>query len=223
MQVNFPLALIAMGVLLGLIGAACELAAHSVIGRKYRIGSPAQSPPKLRNLTVAANGAASALCYVAAIYLCLDLLVGDHAPGFALFFGEVATALLLYDFLYYWMHRALHRPTLMRLVHGIHHRVHHPSAADALYVNPFETVAAMVLFFCCIASVGPVSMPSFIAIALVHSVVNIATHVNFDLPHPAFRLTNDLARRHHLHHGAHRDAHFSSIFPYWDMAFGTYR
>ena len=155
---------------------------------------------------------------------------GDRLAAYVpRFIGDVPPTLLQHadgcfdDFLYYWMHRALHRPTLMRLVHGVHHRVHHPSAVEALYLNPFETVAAMVLLFGCIAAVGPVSMPSFIAIALVHSLVNIATHVNLDLPHPAFRLTNHWARRHDLHHGARRDAHFSSIFPYWDMAFGAYR
>jgi len=43
------------------------------------------------------------------------------------------------------------------------------------------------------------------------------------VPHPAFKLTNYWVIRHDRHHYKHLNTNFASIFPYWDMMFGTHK
>lgn len=44
------------------------------------------------------------------------------------------------DFIYYWMHRALHQGILYKKIHSIHHRVTVPCAIAAHYMHPIEFV-----------------------------------------------------------------------------------
>lgn len=210
---------------MGLLNAASQWALHSEAFQRFRIRTPAvprpPSPVKVAN--IAGNSVVSLSCYLAVLYFGSAFLIRE-APPTALRWGwEVLSALLLYDFLYYVMHRALHRPRLMRWIHGVHHRVRHPTAMEALYMHPAENVAGLSLLFASIGIVGPVSPASFLTIAFAHSFVNIVTHTNLVLPHPAFRLTNHWAVRHDHHHYRHLNANYASIFPFWDLMFGTYR
>jgi len=59
---------------------------------------------------------------------------------------DVVAVLLVFDFLYYLTHRfAFHGPAL-RKIHALHHRAHHPTYVDALYVHPVETIIGLLLF-----------------------------------------------------------------------------
>lgn len=62
--------------------------------------------------------------------------------GLVVVFSLIGT-LALYDVRYYAMHRTLHRPALMRLIHGVHHRVRYPTAQDSIYVHHAELAAAI--------------------------------------------------------------------------------
>ena len=163
-----------------------------------------------------------AICF-AVLYVGAEYLVYDAMPGFALFFGEVLAALLLYDLLYCFLHRMLHLPLMMRLLHGVHHRVRYPTALDGLYIHPVELVAALVPLFLGIAVVGPIGVASLLTVLVVHAFVNIVVHTSLVLPHPAFKLTSYWAIRHDRHHYKHVNTSFAPIFPFWDMMFGTHK
>ena len=110
----------------------------------------------------------------------------------------------------------------MRLVHGIHYKVCHPTAVDSLYIHPLETAAGLVLLLASVAVVGLVGAGSFVLVVILHTFVNIITHSNLTFAHRAFALTNHWAVRHHTHH-TRPNTNYASIFPFWDRMFGTAR
>lgn len=134
---------------------------------------------------------------------------------------EVLAILLIYDLLYYLMHRGLHHPWMMKHVHGRHHHVRHPTAADGLYLDPLDNFAGLGVFFLSVLIVGPISTTSFLAAVLVYIVINNINHTGLELPHPAFKLSNYWARKHDHHHGVNPRSNYGSIFYCWDRLFGT--
>ena len=159
------------------------------------------------------------------IYVAFFVLLGERTlyaevPRLVVLFGETLGVLLLYDFMYYFFHRTLHRPALMRSIHGMHHKIRYATAEASTFVHPAETVGGVGLFLLAIVLVGPISTTSFLLDFFLFSAINIYVHSNLVLPHPAFRLFNFWTRSHDVHHYTGRD-NYASIFPFWDQAFGT--
>ena len=216
--------MVAVGTVLTALSAVAGWASVAPKYRRFRIRtsvSDTLGPHKF--IRIALNGALSVGLYAACI------IAGDgilyHAGGTTILrvCAETLGVLLLYDCMYYFMHRALHVRMLMKLIHGVHHRVRFAEAMDGLYVHPAEMIAGMALLFAAMAILGPVSTPSLLLVVFLHSVANIATHTNLVLPHPVFAIANFWAIRHDHHHASHRNANFASIFPVWDLMFRTYK
>src|SRR6476619_3137519 len=74
---------------------------------------------------------------------------------------EILAIPLVYDFAYYWLHRAMHTKKGMRWVHGRHHEVHNPTAMASFYLTPAELFAGLGLLLACTWLLGPVSFYSF--------------------------------------------------------------
>jgi len=169
-----------------------------------------------RYRNVAVNGGVALAAYVAGIVLLGGYLVdaGRTSRWYA-----PLLVLLLYDFGYYWLHRALHWRSLMRRVHWVHHRTSHPTAVDSLYLHPLETVAGLVVLLASMAAVGPLGPGAFAATAIAHSLVNVLVHANLSIPARLAWLTNHWSARHDAHHSS--SGNFGTITPLWDWLFGT--
>lgn len=216
--------LVAVGIVLATFSALAAWASAAPRYARFRIRTAASDTLGARKFVrIALNGALSAGLYAACVLAGEGLLYHDEGASILRVCAETLGVLLLYDCLYYFMHRALHVRALMKLIHGVHHRVRFAEAMDGLYVNPAELAAGLALLFIGMAAVGPVSAPSLLLIVFLHSVANIATHSNLVLPHPVFAIANFWAIRHDYHHSTHRNANFASIFPIWDIMFRTYR
>lgn len=171
---------------------------------------------------VFANMAFSAGLVFAMAYGAYDLLITEApASAFAMLARAVAI-LLVYDFLYYLMHRfAFHQWTWLKRVHTVHHMVRHPNAVDSLFLHPVETFLGLFLLMCCTAMFGPVTPATFGCIFAVYSFLNILVHCGMDIPVFGLRTIGFLARKHDLHHTSMRGGNFASITPFWDRLFGT--
>ena len=175
-----------------------------------------------KSLRIQLNGVFSVSMYFAFAYLAGDyFLQTSPSSAFKVFF-EVLIILLLWDFLYYCLHRAWHLPFLMKYVHGRHHHVRNPTAMDGLYLNPLDNLGGVGLFLVSVLIVAPISLPSFLIAVLLHTLINSITHTGLNLPHRAFWITNFWARKHAIHHGRNVNANYGVIFPFWDLLFGTY-
>lgn len=169
-----------------------------------------------RYRNVAVNGSVALFTYVAGIVLLGGYLI--DAGGTSRWYAPILV-LLLYDFGYYWLHRALHWRSLMRRVHWVHHRTSHPTAVDSLYLHPLETIAGLVVLLASMAAVGPLGAGAFVATAILHSIVNVLVHANLSIPARLAWLTNHWSARHDAHHSS--SGNFGTITPLWDWLFGT--
>lgn len=199
-------------------------AATSTSLSKYRIRTPeTYRIPKAKKVTnIGLNSLLSLSFFAAVFYHFESQLFYADVPGGVTIFGEVLASLLLYDFMYYFLHRGMHHPKLMKYVHGVHHFVRFPTSSESIYLHPLENVAGLGLLCLAMVIIGPVSWVSFLVIFFVHSTANILVHSNLVLPYRGFKLFNFWAKKHDLHHGKHLNRNYASIFPFWDLMFDTY-
>lgn len=151
-----------------------------------------------------------------------SMIYAGEAASMLTIFGEVLAVLLVYDFMYYFLHRGMHHPKVMKQVHGVHHYIRHPTAFESVYVHPLEGIAGVGLLMFAVLLLSPISATSFILIFFIYTTVNILVHANIRINHPLFKLSNYWAQRHDIHHGTQLNRNYASIFPFWDQMFGTY-
>ena len=210
------------GVLMNFFAWAVESEKFS----KYRIRTPTSyriSRTK-RAINIGLNGTLSLVFFFAVFYHFHESLIDfEGVTPVMMIFGEVMGALLLYDFMYYFLHRAMHYPKVMKYVHGVHHYVRFPTSPESIYLHPAENLAGLALLLFAVFIIGPVSGISLLLILFIHHSVNILVHSNLVFPSPFCRLFNFWAVKHDFHHGKHLNRNFASIFPFWDQMFGTYQ
>lgn len=134
---------------------------------------------------------------------------------------QVYAFIYIDDFLYYWMHRALHTKWLYRHVHALHHRVVTPWAITGNYLHPVEFVLTGTL-----ALAGPVLFSSHIVTIWIWFAFRqweaSEGHCGFDLPLAPTRLVPfSVGAAHHDFHHAKFRGNYAGFLPIWDRAFGT--
>jgi sterol desaturase/sphingolipid hydroxylase (fatty acid hydroxylase superfamily) len=204
------------------LGAWLGWAVRSERYGKYRIHK-GRNPiaEKQRNGAIALNYGLPQVMYGGFLYF-----FGNHElyvamPSIPRLLVETLGVIMLYDFMYYFFHRALHTRIGMRMIHGIHHRIRYATAEASTYLHPAEGIGGTALFLLAIVIIGPVSGTAFLIDFFLFSAINIMVHSNLVFPHPAFGLFNFWNKAHDVHHYYCRN-NYSSIFPFWDMAFRTY-
>ncbi len=209
------------GVLLGLLAWAY----HSPRFVAHRISpQPSMKVPKAERLRNIAVSSVLSLVFVFGLpYLMYQRAFHPGAASTGRIVFEIFAILLVYDFAYYWLHRAMHHKKVMRLVHGVHHRVHNPTAMESFYLHPIELFAGLALLMACTWLVGPVDVVAYTAVFFLHSSLNIIVHSGLISGFRLLAPLDDLTRKHHVHHMDNYDANYASLTPLPDLLFGTYR
>ena len=140
---------------------------------------------------------------------------------------DVFLIMMIYDFLYYLMHRFLfHGQGKMRQVHAVHHQARQPTYIDAHYVHPLETFMGLGLFFLTIALLaallGTFQIVTIVALYILYVQLNQINHTKVDLPYFPYRLLTWITVKHHKHHENMHMGNYSTITLLWDKLFGTY-
>lgn len=209
----------------GVLNVVLSRAAESSRFSKYRIRTPKphqRLDPRRKMINTGLNNIFALLIFIAFFYFLGSSMLYAGTPAITTLLGEVLGTLLLYDLMYYFFHRAMHHPKGMKWVHGVHHFVRFPTANESIYLHPGETLGGLGLLLLAVCILGPISTTGFLLVFLLHSSINLIVHSNLVIPHPAFRLFNFWTRGHDVHHTRIR-YNYASIFPFWDMAFGTYK
>lgn len=222
MSTAFWIGLVLMFSLIGSLQAWLDWAVSSDRFKHYRLRTPGPNyhGPQNKWLNVMLNNLLALSIVAAFFYHFGASSLYPHWPGFAHFFGETFAVLLLYDFGYYFFHRGLHHPKLMKYIHGVHHKVRFPVASESVFLNPLEQMGAFVLLLGAVLLLGPISEYAFLMMFFLYSSINVIVHSNLVFPHPALRLFNFWVQKHDVHHDTFRN-NYASIFPFWDQAFGT--
>lgn len=152
-------------------------------------------------------------------------LTGIHAgawPAWYVIVLEVLLFIYLDDFLYYWMHRAMHVGWLYKRIHSVHHRILTPWAITGHYMHPVEYVLTGTL-----ALVGPILVSAHVVTLWIWVAFRqweaAEGHSGYDFPWTPTHLLpgNDGAVHHDFHHAKVR-GNYAGFLPLWDRVFGTY-
>jgi sterol desaturase/sphingolipid hydroxylase (fatty acid hydroxylase superfamily) len=148
--------------------------------------------------------------------------LAQRSWGWGLLSGVLV--LLVYDFGYYFFHRAMHHKKLIRYVHAVHHKALFPSAFESLYVHPLETALGVLLLMASLAGVAliqPLHPMAFAATFFVYSVLNIMIHGGIRFPRYPLAIFNGPAESHFKHHLREPRSNYASFTPIWDTLLGT--
>lgn len=237
--------LLSMVAFLCFAGALTALAARDPVGlRRWRIQRAGQNPrgAKLGDAEAEARGILvqgprmvrssirqwlinNAWMFAAAVASWpLMRLSGIHLgplPAAWVLLLQLLFCIYLDDFLYYWMHRTLHRGWLLKHVHGRHHRVLAPWAITGHYMHPLEYVLTGSLAF-----LGPALLGAHVALLWIWIVWRqweaAEGHAGYDFPWtPTHWLPGSDGALHHDFHHARVRGNYAGFFPIWDRVFGT--
>lgn len=204
-----------MGITLGWAARSEKYGAYRIHKGKNPI------PEKLKAPMIAINYALPWIMYGGFFYFLGNHTIYAGIPSAPRLIYQSLGSIVLYDFLYYFLHRAMHTRLGMRMIHGVHHKVRYVTAESGSYLHPMETFAGTALFLGSVVIVGPVSGASFLIANLLFTVINIWVHSNFVFESRWATLLNFWTRTHDVHHYYYRN-NYSSIFPFWDQMFGTH-
>ena len=209
----------------GMVMALLAIAFEWPVSEPYRI-----RPQKVRRLDriklyslILANSALSIAMLYGTAWVAYEAFFYETAAPIWIIALEVVGILLLYDFLYYLLHRfLLHGPIKpLYKVHVLHHTASNPRAQDSLYVHPFETMLGLALLLLSTWIVGPIHVWSFVVLFGVYSLMNIIIHGGLRLPFFPFRFLGYMAKKHDTHHKSMKSGNYASITPVFDLLFRT--
>jgi sterol desaturase/sphingolipid hydroxylase (fatty acid hydroxylase superfamily) len=133
--------------------------------------------------------------------------------------------LLVYDFLYYWLHRAQHRYDALWAIHKLHHTETHVNVTTTLRVHWLEEVlkALIIIFPVSLLFDAPPVAQGWLAGILGVWLFFVHANLRVSFGPLSWLLTSPAAHR--IHHSLDRrqsNSNFAVIFPIWDIVFGTY-
>jgi sterol desaturase/sphingolipid hydroxylase (fatty acid hydroxylase superfamily) len=147
-----------------------------------------------------------------------ESLLGPLAPV-----AIALAALVAYDFLDYWVHRAQHRFAFLWRFHAVHHSVEDMDSLNS-YSHPLDLVgsyAAFILFSICIGFSFE-AMLGLLAFQTIHDrLKHTRAPVNFGIL-GAVLVDNRTHFIHHTRAEARSGKNFAGTFTIFDRLFGTY-
>ncbi|MEZ4474524.1 MAG: sterol desaturase family protein [bacterium] len=148
---------------------------------------------------------------------------GGPPPAWWVMALQVVLFIYLDDFLYYFMHRGLHRqPWLWRKVHLWHHRTKTPWAISAHDMHPLEFLATAGLML-----VGPLALGCHVLVLWIwiafRQLEAAEGHCGYAFPLSLTRLLpgSDGALHHDVHH-SQMQGNFAGFLSHVDRLFGTW-
>jgi cholesterol 25-hydroxylase len=202
----------------------------ALIGNRWRIddGSESVAVPRERRIPQVEGPLKIASGFI--IYLLSPFLLEwrktarvdrlpEAAPTFAVLAVETLLSMLIFDFLFFWAHLAMHRvPAVYRTVHKEHHRDITTAPVDANWVHAVErlTLVLSAAFSITIVGAHYLTRNVFTSWAVFLLVEN---HTGYDAPWFLCNVVpGDIVsgpRRHFLHH-RHGDVFYGEYFTYLD-------
>jgi len=132
-------------------------------------------------------------------------------------------AVLCYDFLYYWFHRASHRFWVLWNVHSVHHQATRLVPSLGMRSSAFD-FAVLWLILGLMFWVGFSSQMIIFTLA-VHGFYQIFLHNEWKINLGSLEWILNTPNHHRLHHAInpeYLDKNFGSILIIWDRIFGTF-
>ena len=140
--------------------------------------------------------------------------------------ASILLYLLLHDTWFYWTHRMMHRPSLYRKMHAVHHASRRPTAWTAMSFHPWESAVGAVLIPALVLLI-PIHYGALLVVLSLMTVMGVTNHMGWEI-FPAWVVNGALgkwiitASHHQRHHEKYR-CNFGLYFRFWDRLCGTDR
>jgi sterol desaturase/sphingolipid hydroxylase (fatty acid hydroxylase superfamily) len=206
-------------VLLALLAWAFK--APRFAGHRIQVGPGMQVNAAHRMKTSGVSSVLSLVIVLGGVFLAMGTLIVEDERSWARIVVDAVAVLVVYDFAYYFAHRAMHHPKALRFVHGIHHRARNPSVLESFYQHPAELVVGLALLFLAIFVVGPIHAHTFALVFFLYSTLNILVHSGLFFGVRPFGPIDFLTKKHFVHHHDDPQANFSTLTALPDFVFGT--
>jgi len=139
-----------------------------------------------------------------------------------------ALSFVALDFTRYAAHFALHRFAPLWRLHRVHHSDIDYDCTTALRFHPLEAIVTVGVQVGVVAALGAPPIAVLVS-EVVTAFAAMFAHANLRMPEPVDRwlrwllVTPDMHRVHHSAEAGESNTNFSSVLPWWDHLFGTYR
>lgn len=137
---------------------------------------------------------------------------------------SIIIVLLLHETYYYFLHRWMHKPTVFRHFHKVHHDSITTSAWTAFSFHPYESilqalVIPIVIFFV------PLHVGALFFLLIFMSVTATINHLEIEI-YPEWLEKSGLGKfiigaTHHSHHHKYYTKNFGLYFTFYDRLLGT--
>lgn len=167
------------------------------------------------------------LCMVPILVLAWPLLrysaihLGPMPPWYSVV-AQILFFIFLDDFLYYWMHRAMHKGWLLKRVHSVHHRIRNTCAINGNFFHPLEFI-----FTASLALVGPLLLGAHLYVLWLWIVIRqfeaADGHCGYVFPwNPGHLLPLYEGAGYHDFHHSQYQGNYAGFLPYLDRFFNSY-
>jgi sterol desaturase/sphingolipid hydroxylase (fatty acid hydroxylase superfamily) len=136
---------------------------------------------------------------------------------------QAVAAVLMYEFILYWWHRAMHSSNwLWRSFHQFHHSAERLDTYGAFWFSPLDTVAFTFASSLSLTLILGVSAEAAVLTLYATFFLSVFQHANIRTPQwVGYFLQRPESHSHHHGCGIHRDNY--SDLPVFDLLFGTFR
>ena len=155
-------------------------------------------------------------------YTRVYLNVADY--GWAWLPASLILSFFIHEIYYYWVHRWMHRPSVFRVIHRVHHSSRIPTPWTAFSFHPLESLLIALVFpvTILILPLHPVVILVQLVLMTVSSVIN---HLDMDIFPPEISKTwigrQMIGGTHHSRHHTSVNRNFGLHFTFLDRLHGT--
>ncbi len=142
--------------------------------------------------------------------------------GWLYFVASIVVLLLIHDTYFYWSHRALHHPKLIKF-HLIHHQSHNTTPFTSFSFHPVEAIVQTGFVFVLVFL--PINMYAIAIMLTWQMAFNVIGHLGFEVYPKKFH--NSLIGKqfntvtHHNMHHRYTNQNFGLYFSFWDRIMKT--
>lgn len=154
------------------------------------------------------------------LFLQINTVYTGNMPAWYIIIAQLVFFIFLDDFIYYWLHRSMHHPWLLKHVHGVHHRIKNTCALDGNYFHWAEFVATGA-----IALIPPLIVGAHLYVLWIWIIIRqfeaADGHCGYDLPKNPVKLIPFYhgAVYHDFHHARFK-GNYSGFLSYLDRFMG---
>jgi sterol desaturase/sphingolipid hydroxylase (fatty acid hydroxylase superfamily) len=182
------------------------------------------------NLSLAVTNAVLMAAICGGCLCALALYVKQHHLGVfhnigLLYWGQIASTVVLFDMVAYFIHRFYHQNKWLWPLHAVHHADIVFETSTALRFHPFELLLSLGMRLAFVWLLGPPIL-AIIIFEILFAYFNLVEHSDIVFPQALERIlapvfiTPSMHRRHHSI-TEKNTPNFGTILSLWDILFGT--